>query len=94
MLCSICVKEGKKSTLRAVPAELTKLQSDRYWDENGDEHVHISNTKSFKYVCSLGHETEPPGPPCPVCGEKWMTDLGKKFTKITVVAEAVEEVVP
>lgn len=91
MLCSICVATGKKSTLRTAPAELVKLTSDRYWDEDGNEHVHTISPKNFKYVCSLGHETEPPGPPCPVCGEKWQTDAGKVFTKVAATALVVEE---
>lgn len=80
MICSICISEGKKSTVRQVEIPIPKLEIDQYWDENGDLHIHNPNASADAFQCSAGHITRPQGNACPTCKWEWEVKAGKKLS--------------
>lgn len=56
MKCPVCVKNGEKSTLHGGLGMSTLLYCPPFYDEEGIYHNHDSNTTTYDYRCSNGHE--------------------------------------
>lgn len=55
MKCPTCVAEGKTSRLNVRRRVGSKLEVERFWDEEGKLHVHDNTIYAHNYWCSLGH---------------------------------------
>ncbi len=70
LLCSQCQENNLLSITRIVKQDKNIEQSDIFWDEAGDKHIHSANWNKEYYVCSNGHSWDilyyPPC--CRVCG--------------------------
>jgi len=56
VICPTCREEGKKSYVYSVGATTTLMYCQPYYDEDGQYHHHDSNTTTYSYRCSNGHE--------------------------------------
>ena len=56
LFCADCIGEGKKSRVYHRGTSRTLMSGEgRFWDEDGREHYHDSNTDTDGYECSNGH---------------------------------------
>lgn len=55
MKCPHCVREEKKSTLSVQKASPIEGRVSRYWDEEGNLHVHDDTVYRDVFQCSSGH---------------------------------------
>ena len=53
--CSICVREGQRSTVMSTGCQSTLAAVYAYYDEKGQYHYYDPNTTTCSYVCSRGH---------------------------------------
>lgn len=55
MKCSVCVSEGKKSTIRGGITRTSAAYCAPFYDEDGKYHHHDRNRRTAHYTCSNGH---------------------------------------
>ena len=56
VLCSACVRNGMKSTVRRGATTTTLTAVDEFYDENGVYHRDDPNTRTTTWWCSQGHQ--------------------------------------
>ena len=56
MKCEACVRDGKRSTVHELSSITTSLQSNYFFDEDGEHHFHNPNVTTSSWRCSNGHE--------------------------------------
>ncbi len=54
--CRECVATGKRSTVTGGAPMSTLLGTSRYWDKEGNQHIHDPNVTATEYSCSNGHK--------------------------------------
>jgi hypothetical protein len=55
MICEVCQKEGRKSTIQVGGSSKTCVHCPPFYDEEGAYHCHDRNTTTTDYCCSNGH---------------------------------------
>lgn len=55
MMCSQCVAEGKRSSIREGLGTRTLVYCAPFYDEDGKYHIHDMNMNYKAYSCSNGH---------------------------------------
>lgn len=55
MICDKCKEEGLKSTVWPGSTMSTAMSINRYYDEDGNYHLHDGNVSSSSFSCSNGH---------------------------------------
>lgn len=71
MICPVCAKDGKKSTVLVSGTQKTLMSWAKYYDEEGVYHSHDPNWIRTTLQCSNGHwmERRTLTPcPCSLCG--------------------------
>lgn len=55
--CPECSKSGQKSTFKYSDGERIgeKIEIDRFYDEEGNKHLHDQNIRGGAWECSKGH---------------------------------------
>lgn len=56
MICPECKEQGKKSRVYEGVSNTTLAWCGPFYDEEGQQHHHDSNTITSSYRCSEGHE--------------------------------------
>lgn len=55
MKCPVCLQMGEKSKVFSRWSSSTCMGSQKYWDEDGNLHIHDPNRTTAQYSCSNGH---------------------------------------
>jgi len=67
--CPKCVEEGKKSKIQIGATRRTAMGVHKYYDEDGNFHLHDPNTSTTFCTCSNGHNFQIEEKDfCPLCG--------------------------
>lgn len=70
-VCDRCRDEGRRSRVRELPKEISSGGVVRYYDEEGQEHIHDGRFNVTPFLCEHGHRWEHRGTnPCPTCGTR------------------------
>ena len=72
LICPECSKNSLRSIVRCGQVLVTQMDTDSYYDEDGDWHFHDPNTGTAQYHCSNNHHWNVKSElaPCPTCDEK------------------------
>lgn len=85
MKCPACEREDLRSCVYPGMSTSTLMYFAPYYDEDGNYHMHDSNTHTTHYSCSNGHNwSESSTGRCPSC------DLGKDSKKVWIKDEKIE----
>jgi hypothetical protein len=68
MICETCRSEGKTSRVYDRGSSMTLLNCTPFYDEQGRQHYHDSNTTTSGYECSNGHSWVVKSKPSCWCG--------------------------
>lgn len=58
MICQACSNSAQRSTVRILGTKQSKIPTDVYFDEDGQQHSHNPNVVTTHYRCSNGHRFE------------------------------------
>lgn len=91
--CPICIKEGKKSTLRLGIGRKTCKGTDSHYDEEGIYHHHDGNVTRGETRCSQKHKLDyicGTGCPAPNCKRSYITLRESVLIEKNIKKESIE----